>query len=273
MFSVAGCTGALDSDTNDTPTTPNTSDTVACSTENPGPWGDAVAKEEVKDGFGEYCHVTIGPDSDALKYDASKVDTASLEKYEFTEEDAKKAQKSAVTFLAEQTLDSTKLDNYEQSDMDWYKNNKDYISPDAKIDTMIEDGTTLVNSGVLVSEYLPQNVKRNGDPRAETITVQVNKISATESNGTPIIIVETGATSIYNPSNEKIVDTILKNDSSKTKETLKQSNPELFEKAPVSLILNGTFNYAFTKDSKMDSISGFGSNWTITTGEGNIELT
>src|SRR5690606_24570451 len=69
-----------------------TPDTVACSTENPGPWGDVIAKDSVTDEFGEYCHTTIDPNSGAFKYDATKVDMAALETHGFTEEDAKATQ-------------------------------------------------------------------------------------------------------------------------------------------------------------------------------------
>lgn len=256
-----------------TPASPSPSETnnpvVACSTENPGPYGDVIAKEEVKDQFGEYCHTTIDPKSAALKWDESKVDVQSLKDNGFTVEDAKKAQKTVVTFLAEQGLDSSRLDNYKQSNTDWVKANSSLLSnPESYLESAKKaDG--LSSTGLLVTDYLPEPTVRNGGPRATSTNIQVNRIYGTKAtSGVKIIVVETGANSLYDVKNTTVVDTYLKNNPGTTKEQLQAEHPDMFDaNTPVNLIVQGTFTYSVKKDS-LDKIAGSRASWSLGTQTG-----
>lgn len=276
-ISIAGCSGSVKPiDNNADSPSPSNGGIVACSTENPGPWGDVIAKEEVKDEYGTYCRTTIDPKSDALKYDASKTDTASLEKYGFTEEDAKTAQKTAVTFLAEETLDSTRLDNYSQSDSDWLKANNTWINPSAqKLFSDSAETKGMRKAGLLVTDALPTPVIRDGGPRTAGTNIQVDRIAADISTDgkTPVLVVTTSASSVYSVDNKTILETVVKNDSTKTEESLRASNPELFDASGSSsgLLLQGKFRFGFDKGNSK-SFTGFSDTWTLSTGDGLLNV-
>lgn len=262
LVSLAACTGGQ-MPNDDKTNAPAPTDTVACSTEDPGKYGDVIPQEEVTDDYGTYCKTTIDPDSGALKYDSSKADIASLTEHGFTEEDAAAAQKTAVTFLAEQGLDSTRLDNDKQSDAEWLAQNKSLLSsPDAF------NGESLVGTGLLVGDYLPTPISRDGSPRAEETNIQVNKIyGSTSTTGKDIIIVETGASSSYEAKNSTVVDLMAKN-SNLSKEQIIAANPVLSnEDSPVGLLVQGTFSYSVTKDAPTQ-VAGSRASWTLNTQTG-----
>lgn len=267
---LSACTGGGGvTPPSETTAPPTSSPVVACSTENPGPYGDAVPLEAATDEYGEYCRTTIDPTSDALVYDASKVDLESLEKYGFTEEEAKEAQITAVTFLMEQTFDSTRLDNYSQSPTEWLNENADSLSsPDVYLD-FVNSGEQLSSAGLIVTDYLPTPVIRNGGPRFTQTNVQVNEIVAFEGNGKKAIAVRMSANSFYPAENADIVSMYLANHPDMTEDALKQSQPELFEEAPVGLSIQGAFSLSFVKDN-YDQVAGSNSSWTVNTQTGNV---
>lgn len=264
---LSACTGQngvtpSPSDSN-APTEPGT---VACSTENPGSYGDVIAKEEVTDEFGAYCRTTIDPNSDALRWDESKVDMASLEEHGFTVEEAKEAQKTAVTFAAEQTFDSTRLDNYSQSPADWINENASSLSnPSIYLDFVKNE--KLANTGLVVTDYLPSPIVRDGGPRATQTNLQINRIYGFESEGKKAIGVEIGANAFYGVENEEIVKLYLANNPDLTEESLKQTTPELFAEEPANLSVQGSFSYSFVKGT-MDKIAGTRAQWSVTTQTG-----
>lgn len=252
--------------------TPNGTDstnpptTVACSTENPGPYGDVIPKEEVTDEYGEYCQTTIDPSSDALVYDSSKVDLESLQQYGFTEDDAKAAQKTAVTFAAEQALDSTRLDNYSTTPTDWIDaNSSSLFNPSVYLET-VKTGK-LSDTGLIVTDYLPTPTVRDSGPRSSQTNLQVNKIYAFESQGKKAIAVEVGANAMYDVTNEQVVNLYLANYPEETADTLKTSHPDFFGSDPVGLTVQGTFSYSFVKDD-LTKIAGSKSTWTVGTQTG-----
>lgn len=268
MLVLTACTGQSGI-TPTTPTDDNTSPTgVACSTEDPGPYGDVIAKEEVTDEYGTYCHTTIDPNSGALAWDESKVDVASLEANGFTVEDAKKAQQTAVTFLAEQGLDSTRLDNYSQSPEEWINANSSFLQdPQAWIGD-IKDGR-LSSTGLVVTDYMPTPIVRDGGPRAESTNIQVNRVYGfTNDAGDKAIAVEMGANATYDVPNSAIVDMYIKNHPETTVESLQQSNPDFFGDEPLGLILQGKFTYAFSAKDMFNKIAGASFNWSVNTKPG-----
>jgi hypothetical protein len=247
-FSMAGCSsGSLNNGPDGTnvpsPSSSSSSAPVVCSTEDPGPYGDVVAKEKVTDEFGDYCHTTIDPNSDALKYDPAKVDLASLEANGFTEEDAKEAQVTAVTVYSEKILDNSRLDNYSQGAKEWLAENESFIVPkwrQAFSDNVDagENGTGLSRSGIIVTDILPSPLTRDGGPRALTTNIAVNKIYAVEGK---VLVVDMASTSVYKADDAPIVEAVVKNNDSITEDSLKVSNPELFD---------GTNDSILTLDAK-----------------------
>jgi hypothetical protein len=264
IFGLAGCVGGNVPNNTDPTNGPAPTETVACSTVDPGAYGDVVPEEEVTDDYGTYCKTTIDPTSDALKYDPSKVDVASLQQYGFTEKEAEQAQVTAVTFLAEQGLDSSRLDNDKVTDAQWLAENGDLLSAGDSY-----AGVSLVNGGLLVGDYLPTPIVRDGSPRSSETNIQVNRVYATEAtSGKKIIVVETGVTSKYNVSNSAVVDLFVKNTDGATRESVIAENPQLGDEVrPANLLVQGSFTYSVTKEAP-NKIAGSRASWTLSTQEG-----
>lgn len=276
LFSVAGCSGALDTpDKNNVPDQlPQT--TASCSTEDPGPWGDVIAKETVTDEFGEYCQTTIDPESAAFKYDASKVDVASLQEHGFTEEDAKEVQQRAAQYLSEVALDSSILDNYAgAAQQEWFEKNKSYYSESIhKIGSEMIATQPIASTGLVVSNYVPSPLKRDGSPRADYTNIQLYSISA-QSNETygPYIQAIFSVSSVYSVKEKSIVDSIVKNNASITESQLQTTNPELFDGSEDNqVLLNGNFGFAYSgKD--LSTIVGANADWNVQSDSGAVVYT
>lgn len=228
---------------------------------------DAVAGELVSDSFGNYCKLRINPDAEALVYDSSKVDFEALEEFGFTEEDAKKAQVAAVTYLVEQSFDSVFLDNYEPDATQWAAEHPDLLAG---------DGTALLaddprpNNLLLVSQYMPTELQRDGRPRATSITAEVITITAFESTttGEPRLMVGTTATATYATTDGKVVESVLANFPDSTESSIEADAPDLFDDVDVSMIIvSGRFNYGYGLDD-VTLLAENGASWSIKTGEG-----
>jgi hypothetical protein len=91
--------------------------------------GIPTKKEVVNDGKGEYIPTTISPDDSALQYNPAIVDPSASSSY--TPEEILEAQKTAVTFIAEENIDSTLNNNPGDKDAQeaWWAKNKDKFDP------------------------------------------------------------------------------------------------------------------------------------------------
>lgn len=267
-FLLTAC-AASGASTGSTPADPAASQsTSAASCEGvSGPLGDAIPLAEVTDQFGSYCHVTVDPASPALAYDASKADLASLETYGFTEADAKEALATAVRFAVSQTFDSTRLDNYAQTGPEWVAANAaDLSSPEAYLTAL--DSKKLSDTGLLITDYLPEPTLRDGGPRASQINVQVNRVYAFESDTRKkALVVEIGANALYSVSNQQVVNLYLAQHPDETSDSLKAAHPEFFGNDAVGLVVQGTFGYSFLKET-LDKVAGSQSTWIVNTQTG-----
>lgn len=240
---------------------------VACAEQ--GPWGDSVARTVITDEYGDYCAVTIDPNSNALTLEGVDLDVDSLTKYGYTEADAKAAQQVAVKTLVETSLDSTVLDNRSQTDEEWFTENKDTIvlaGSHAQFQEAITD-RGLKGSGLVVTEGMPEPLIRDGGPRAQQMNISVDRIAAdVKKDGvTPVMVVRTTFSVVYDVPNEKIVESILKNDASVTEDGLRASNPDLFEQNGPGIILQGVYVLGFDLGDNT-KISAIANKWTLTGG-------
>ncbi len=247
---LTGCAAALTGESAAEPTIISPSEAtvkIGCSMANPGDYGDVIPLEDVTDEYGAYCHTTIDPDSDALVYDASKVDLSSLVEFGFTGEDAANAQQNAVRFVAEEALDSPILDSKDPEALNtWVEANKSLFSGDWDV---------AATSGVVYNGSLPVLI-RDGGPRAEEITVAVKEIFAKESTLTPgygILVVKTENVAKYRMSDEAATEYMMSEDESITREALHAKSPDLVE--GVENILIVVANCGFGYDGK-GKISG-----------------
>jgi len=251
VASLSGCVGALD-DTNNPSNSPEPTGTVACSTANPGPYGDVIPKEDITDENGTYCQTTLDPTSEAYVYDASKVDMASLEKWGFTEADAKKAQEETALFVAEEVLDSSILDaktaeGSPAKDV-WIEKNGDRFSAGW-------EGASTDN--VVYTNVLPTLV-RDGNPRVAKTAITVASISAQESATIPgegILVVKTASTANYRISDDAAVDFLLANGYTGTREALIAEQPSLADGKENVLPVNVFYAAGFNTDGKISGVS------------------
>jgi hypothetical protein len=241
---IAGCAGSLNNDQNNT-NSPTPTETVACSTENPGEYGDVIALKDVTDEQGTYCQTTIDPRSEALVYDASKVDVPSLIEYGFTEEDAKKAQETTVKFVTEEALDSAALDSTDPAAFStWAQKNDSRFSGDW--DVAATDG--VVYSGSL------NGLVRDGAPRSSETTISVLKIyaqgnAAVEGDGT--LVVETRSTAKYRMSDDAAIESYITGGYTGTREALIAEHPDLADGVENLLIVQSKYTAGYNKEGKI----------------------
>ncbi|QEE60887.1 hypothetical protein FVA74_04295 [Salinibacterium sp. dk2585] len=145
---------------------------------------DVIARETITDALGSYCAVSPSPDSPAMQLDEERVRLDALETWAFTREEAHAAQKTAVTFLVEEVLDSSILDTQQNGTVDdWYA-----ATPYRFVDFIPTDG-------VVLHDRLPP-LARDGAPRASEIRVTVTRVTAQGGKAGPrslLVVLEADA--------------------------------------------------------------------------------
>jgi hypothetical protein len=286
ILALAGCAsspasgGSPATSPSDAPATPTpTAAAMACpQSASQGPWGDVIAAEQITDTFGSYCRTTLDPDSAAARFDAATVDLESLETYGFTLDEAEAAQKVALLYVAEQGLDSSRLDDYSATDTAWFETAKeqftqtaqDYLSP-------LVESYGLRDSGVIMTQSLPSPLRRDGGPRATSTDLDVDKIFAVPGidQQTPVLVVRTNFTTAYRAADASIVDAAIRDERGSndlTEAVLRTSTPTLFDGSDdEGLVLTGGFNVAFgaAEISRIEYVSAA---WTLATGDQNLQV-
>ena len=243
-----------------------------------GPWGDVIAAEQISDAFGSYCRTALDPDSAAARFDAAVVNLESLETYGFTLDEAEAAQSVAVRYVAAQGLDSSRLDDYSTSDTAWFETVQESFTPTAQeyFAPLIESHG-LRDSGVIMTQSLPSPLRRDGGPRATRTELGVDKIFAVPGvdQQTPVLVVRTNFTSVYNSTDASIVDMAVRDErgtNGLTEEMLRATTPTLFDGSDdEGLVLTGGFNVAFGA-GEMSRIEYVGAAWVLETGDQNLQI-
>lgn len=177
---------------------PSPSPADPCPVAAPVEWGHVVASRPVVDALGEYCAVSPAEESPAMQFDESAVDLGSLDSWEFTREDAVLAQRTAVTFLVEEVLDSAVLDTEANGGFDAWLAATGYRFPEYA-----------PTEGLLLQGRLPP-LARDGGPRASSIEVEVVGVEAQGGKAGPrSIMVRLEALASFRPASggEPIVAT------------------------------------------------------------------
>lgn len=231
-------------------------------------YGDVIPKEVITDKYGKYCHTTVNPNATVLQWDATKINIQSMDTNGVSKEEMQQAQKAVVTYVTEQALDSTKLDNSTQPNEEWINQNSSYFADPNIWLKSFKDGKNLSTTGLLVTGRFPEPIIRNGQPRANKTTLTMNQAYAfSDAQGTKYVTVIIDATAEYTVRNDKIVKMYLGDDPTNTQEHLKAEAPKLFTPGSTNLILQGTFGYAILMDAS-HKIFGSKDNWTINTSDG-----
>lgn len=152
------------------------------------PVSSIPVKGPANNGKGEYLQTTISSDDPAMKYNPDVVMPDALAK--FSVEDITAAQQVAMTFLAEEGIDSTLNDG---KDVDaWFAVNKEKIAPElqAPVYDYLKAGKTFVATGSwdeanknnLTYSYVP------GKPRVKFRQITVTKVQTEDAPaGTSLI--------------------------------------------------------------------------------------
>lgn len=287
VLALTGCAGASPTGgatvgqvTSAQPTaSPTPTPAEACpESETQGPWGDVVAAEQFTDAAGAYCHTTIDPAAAAALFDPSVVNLDSLTAHGFTLADAEAAQQSAVSYVAEQGLDSSRLDDYSTPDSTWFDMEKGLFSTaaQARFAPLVES-FGLRDAGVIITQSLPAPLHRDGGPRAASTDISVDKIFATlDLDGvTPLLVVRVPFTATYDATDASIVDAAIRNErgtTNLTEESLSAGTPSLFDGADdEGLLLAGSFNVGFGIGDTA-AIAYIGTAWTLTTGDDALQI-
>jgi hypothetical protein len=263
-FSLAGCTGAINKDNNPIPTSsPSASSPVTGPLCDPANdiYGDVVPTKIEKDERGEYCHVGIDPKAEALN-DDSKITMSTLEENGISKEQALAIQKKAVTFVGSEGIDSAILDRNtngtdgnDDNALAWVKSNRDYL--DASALPEYEKSGSMFTSNLVVNGNIPQTI-RDGKPRLSASSIAVEETYATPNKveGQPAeVVVLMSVKAAYRATDEEAVNWLLYFDSSKTEESVKAENPELFDgKDENNILLSGKVAYAYS--SATEKITG-----------------
>ncbi len=249
---LAGCAAAPVGDSAAEPTVISSSETeveIGCSMASPGDYGDVIPLEDVIDEYGTYCHVTIDPDSDALVYDASKVDLESLAEFGFTEKQAEMAQQNAVRFVVEEALDSPMLDSKDPEAVStWAQTNESLFSGDWDV---------AATTGIVYTGTLPVLI-RDGSPRAAETTTAVEKVYAVEHTTRPgagVVVVQTNSIAKFRMSDEMAIEFSLFDDATATRESVLAQNPSLNDGIENVLAVDVTYKLGFNSLGQISGVS------------------
>lgn len=250
VASLAGCSAALPAATKNS-ATPKPSATVSalCNPAN-DVYGDSVAEKPVKDELGAYCKTVINPKASALKKDVSKYDMVTLKDNGFTEDQAYEAQKTIVTFVANQALDSSALDTNtpgtvgnDDAGLAWYAANSNLI--DSSAQDVYKNSGDLVPAGIVLTGYLPPLI-RDGKTRVNKTSIEVTSVYAGKStiNNLPQIDVSIKFKVSYRATVDNTVKW-LASSNGQTVEKVIEGSPELASKVgDKNILITGDTVYA-----------------------------
>jgi hypothetical protein len=185
---------------------PSPSGSSSPSAEPLGPaFGDVAPRESITDELGTYLHVTISPS--AAVYRTVDPDTldSSIDGSSWDEQSLLAAQRFVVTFVAEQTIDSTALDRDEAGWEEWVDSTSEFYFGPGNDDLMKLEGsdrpTPIYNDP---NNFTPRLV-RDGLARLDDATVTVDALSNEPREGGEWLTISGTADVAYRLSDEEAI--------------------------------------------------------------------
>ncbi len=189
---------------------PSPSGSASPSSEPLGPaFGDVAPRESITDELGTYLHVTISPG--AAVYRTVDPDTldSSIDGSSWDEQSLLDAQRFIVTFVAEQTIDSTALDRDEAGWEEWVDSTSElYFGPDTGELMKLEGSdrpTPIYNDP---DNFTPRLV-RDGLSRMDDATITVDAISNEPREGGEWLTISGTADVSYRLTDEEAIANLL----------------------------------------------------------------
>lgn len=217
-------------------------------------YGDVIPAELKTDELGEYCHVSVDEDAEALQRNDSKLTTATLDAVNITADEAFAFQQKAVKFFGSEGVDSSALDlngaeapnaEVEQA---WYTANAREFDESLKAENTVEG--KLRSSNVVINSYLPELI-RDGAPRLSKSEIEVNEVygKAGEAGAPNQVVVNLGTKTEYRATDAEALAWKLTGKGA-TRESIEAEFPQLFDETGENRIeLEGIFAYSYSIDS------------------------
>lgn len=252
LIAAATLTACSTGDTGNTDAgVPGPTKTATATSQCAGTFGDVIANKPVTDGRGTYCSVTINPDAAALT-DDSAIKTDTLAGVGAPIDQARDAQRNAVTFVGDNWVDSPMLeqDTRNGSEGGW----KDWAAAHTDLfNTEVNESNKTVDPAkaqVVYNGYLPNTLARDGGPRVSDVAIDVNEtVGQSGDNGKPQIAVRMHVVAKYRATDEKTVSWLTGVDG-KNETDLRTSNPELFDgKGDNNIVYDGVVAYGYDPSS------------------------
>ena len=270
LASLSGCVGV-----GVTPTPDNTSSPVAseCVVENPTALGDAIPNKIIKDEYGSYCSLTVNP-ADSAKYvklDSDIVDQ-SVRDTGITQAQLDQYQGLAYKQVVEQTLDSTRLDNYKVDEATWIKNSN-MVSP-----TQVQDFLTNVkngkSNGLIITNLFTAPLNRSDTapaPRSGAFKISTAKINVVDYQSEKYIVVTTNYSTVYTLKDTDAIALIQKFQPNKTVEQIKSENKSIGDIDPnTTMIINGHQQLTYKVGDTSGLLYGSGIGYSLYSPTGDV---
>jgi hypothetical protein len=189
---------------------PSPSGSASPSADPLGPaFGDVAPRESITDELGTYLHVTISPG--AAVYRTVDPDTldASIDGSSWDEPSLLDAQRFVVTFVAEQTIDSTALDRDEAGWEEWVDSTSElYFGPDNG-DLMKLEGSDRPTPIYNDPDNFTPRLVRDGLARMDDATISVDSISNEPREGGEWLTVTGTADVSYRLTDEEAIANLI----------------------------------------------------------------
>lgn len=172
---LAGCTAAAEPSP-----TPDNSPAAQTDAEGPTdayPEDDFVPLEFVTDEYGSYTRMTVDPDSPLLRVGDDPA-VQELLAAGATREQLDAAQRHAVTYLVEQYLDGTRLDNFSQDEAEWYAEHAD-----GAFSFPYSGEKSLLLSGYTLTDVAPEPLNRTGAQRFALTLEPLEPLASQDDTG------------------------------------------------------------------------------------------
>jgi hypothetical protein len=172
-------------------------------------FGDVAPRESITDELGTYLHVTVSPA--AAVYRSVDPDTldASIDGSSWDEQSLLDAQRFVVTFVAEQTIDSTALDRDEAGWEEWLESTSEsYFGPDDDDLLKLEGAdrpTPIYNDP---DNFTPRLV-RDGLARLDDATITVDALSNEPREGGEWLTISGTADVAYRLGDEEAIASLV----------------------------------------------------------------
>lgn len=223
--------------------------------------GNAIVLGKVTDSFGTYESTTIDPKSEAMNYDATKVDQSAFDQG-FNKDTILSAQQYAVKFVSEQGIDSPALDQQTSGWDNWKNKTAPKYLLSSQSDVLLNTNQAGFDRPLVIindpNNAVPQLI-RDGKPRIANQMTVLTKISGKSDPAAGSYLWIEGKSIVnYRVSNTEAQKSVMSINKSTTLAEVKTEHPEFFNGKEDVLFTNLTWQYAVVKDAQGNwKIGGF----------------